>query len=128
MTTTDLRPARPPAAPGTERKRGLALGALAGVLGLACCVAPAAAALVGVTSATVAVDLGNRLYTDWGWAFKGAAVVFAGSAVWVQRRRAARCSVDRRPDIRRLALWVGGTGLATYGLLYLGTKALERLA
>lgn len=113
---------------GSERKRGIALGVLAGVLGLGCCVAPTAAALFGLTSAAAAVDIGNSLYGDWGWAFKGAAVAFAGAAVWIQRRRAVACAVDKRPDVRRLTLWLVVTGLGAYGLLYAGTKALARLA
>ncbi len=101
---------------------------MAGLIGLACCVGPAAAALVGLTSAAAAADLGNRLYSEWGWAFKLAAAVFAVAAVVVQRRRAASCPVDRRPDLRRLMLWLAGSALVAYGLLYAGTKALERLA
>lgn len=123
---TERSSSSPP--PTVERRRGLVLGAFAGVIGLACCVGPAAAALVGFTSAAVAADLGNRLYSDWGWAFKIAAVVFALAALVVQRRRAAACPADRRPDLRRLTLWLAGTALIAYGLLYIGTKALERLA
>lgn len=104
------------------------IGTLAGALGLGCCVAPAAAALVGMSSATAAVDLGNRLYGDWGWAFKGAALVFAGSAIWLQRRKAVRCPVDERPNVARTTVWTVGTGVVTYGALYAGTKALERFA
>ena len=128
MAISDTRRRRSSPTQHRERRRGVVIGTAAGVLGLGCCVAPAAAALVGATSATAAVDLGNRLYGDWGWAFKGAAVTFAGAAIWVQRRRARSCPTEERPDIRRLSLWMAGTGLATYGLLYAGTKALERLA
>jgi hypothetical protein len=111
-----------------ERRRGFALGTLAGTIGLGCCVYPAALALTGLSSATAAVALGNRLYADWGWAFKGAAVVFASGALYVQKRRSDRCPMEARPDVRRIALWLGGTGIATYALLYAGTKGLERLA
>lgn len=130
MIGTELRAEARPDARGqrSERKRGIALGVLAGLLGLGCCVAPTAAALLGLTSAAAAVDVGNLLYGDWGWAFKGAAVAFAVAAVWMQRRRAAACSVDRRPDIRRLTLWLVVTGLGAYGLAYAGTKALARFA
>ena len=128
MVTPDIGRRRSVVKQYGDRRRGVVIGTAAGMLGLGCCVAPAAAALVGATSATAAVDLGNRLYGDWGWAFKGAAVAFAGAAIWVQRRRARSCPIEERPDIRRLSLWIAGTGLATYGLLYAGTKALERLA
>jgi hypothetical protein len=90
-----------------SRRRGIVLGVLAGVLGLGCCVYPVVLVLLGLSSATAAVDLGNGLYSDWGWAFKGAAVVFAGAAVLIQRKRARACSVERRPNIARVALWLG---------------------
>ncbi len=104
------------------------LGVLAGTIGLGCCVYPIVLALVGVSSATAAVDLGNSLYGTWGWAFKGAAVAFAGGALWIQHRRAKVCELDRRPDLKRIALWLVGSGLAAYALLYLGTKGLASLA
>lgn len=130
MIGTEPRTEARPGARGqrSERKRGIALGVLAGVLGLGCCVAPTGAALLGLTSAAVAVDVGNSLYGDWGWAFKGAALAFAGGAVWIQRRRAAACSLDMRPDIRQLTLWLVVAGLGAYGLAYAGTKALARFA
>jgi hypothetical protein len=106
----------------------MTLGALAGTLGLGCCVYPAAMALVGASSATAAASLGNRLYDEWGWAFKGAALAFAGGALFLQRRRANRCPIDERPNMVKLAAWMGGTGVATYAALYAGTKALERFA
>ncbi|HYZ91072.1 MAG TPA: hypothetical protein VFA34_01610 [Actinomycetota bacterium] len=106
----------------------MALGTVAGALGLGCCVGPAVAALIGVSSASAAADLGNRLYADWGWVFKTGAVAFAGAALLLQRRRAQDCPIDERPSLRRVALWTLGTGLATYGALYAGTKALERFA
>ena len=111
-----------------ERRRGVTLGALAGTLGLGCCVYPAAMALIGASSATAAAALGNRLYDEWGWAFKGAAIAFSGGALLVQRRRADRCAADEQPNLLKLGAWMGGTGLATYALLYAGTKGLERLA
>lgn len=113
---------------GRERRRGVALGALAGTLGLGCCVYPAALALLGMSSASAAVAMGNRLYGEWGWAFKAGAVALAGSALALQRRRAQRCAIDDRPDMKRVALWTAGTGLATYAVLFAGTKALEKLA
>ncbi len=51
-------------------RRGTVLGIGLGVVGLGCCVGPAVAALLGITTATVAVDLATGLYEKWGWAFK----------------------------------------------------------
>ena len=62
------------------------------------------------------------------WAFKSAAVVFAGAAVLIQWRRAEACSVERRPNIAPVALWLVGVGVATYVSLYLATKFLSSLS
>ena len=120
--TTERAPGR------AERRRGVTLGAVAGTLGLGCCVYPTVMALVGASSATAAAALGNELYDEWGWAFKGAAIAFAGGALLIQRRRAKECPVNDRPNVAKLAGWMVGTGVATYALLYAGTKALENLA
>ncbi len=130
MVRTERRPAvrSPAAAAGSERRRGVALGALTGTIGLGCCVGPTILALLGLSSATAAASLGNHLYADWGWAFKGSAALFAATALAVQKRRAATCAIDERPDLGRMARWLAGSALISYGALYAGTKALEQLA
>jgi hypothetical protein len=120
----------PPIGPEREGARKLGrsglLGVVAGVVGLGCCVYPVALVLFGLASATEAVALGNRLFTQWGWAFKLAGVAFAGLAVFLQRRRAV-CVVGRPRTVRN-ALILFGAGLVTYGALYAVTTALGRLA
>lgn len=126
MTTTATPPsttARP-----VERRRGVLLGLVAGTIGIGCCVAPVVLVLLGLASGAAAVDLGNRLYGDWGWAFRGAAIAFTAVALVVQRRRAAACPADARPDVRRTALWLAGVGVLTYGALYGVTKLLASFA
>ncbi|MGH2751836.1 MAG: hypothetical protein ACRDK3_13335 [Actinomycetota bacterium] len=112
--------------PSERRPRGLLAGAAAGLVGLACCVGPAVAALLGLTSAAVAADLANTLYSQWGWAFKLAGISFAAGAVWLARRRARACPVDRRPNLKRFAAVLVVTGLAFYGGLYALTSWLEK--
>lgn len=104
------------------------LGLIAGTLGIGCCVGPAVLALTGLASASAAVAMGNRLYREWGWAFKLAAVCFALAALWLQRRRARSCPVGERPSSTRTLLWLAGTALGAYALLYAVTKGLSRLA
>ncbi|MEX2394702.1 MAG: hypothetical protein WD826_09525 [Actinomycetota bacterium] len=129
--TTDVPVSAPVSVPvsarGRERRRGTALGIIAGTIGLGCCVYPVVLVLFGLSSASAAVDLGNVLYGRFGWAFKGAAVAFAVAAVWIQRRRAMQCAVDRRPDVRRTTLWLVARGLAAYALLYAATKGLASI-
>jgi hypothetical protein len=56
---------------------GIAAGVLAQVIGIGCCVGPAAAALAGFASAAVAIDAANSLYSQSGWEFKLAGVAAA---------------------------------------------------
>ncbi len=126
MSTVDEIASRPVGKPTGERRRGAVLGVIAGVIGLGCCVYPVALVLLGLSSATAAVDLGNRLYGHWGWAFKGAAVSFAVLALWVQRRRYAACRTRERPNLFRVAAWLVGSGVVAYGALYAVTKLLAK--
>jgi hypothetical protein len=109
-------------------RRSALLGALAGIVGIGCCVYPVALVLLGLSSATAAVDLANVLFHEWGWAFRSAGLAFAVAALWIQRRRAKACPVDARPRLVRNALWIGLTAITTYGLLYGVTTWLGNLA
>lgn len=104
------------------------LGALAGAIGLGCCLYPVALVLLGISSAASAVSLGRYLYGTWSWAFRLAALAFAVAALLVQRRRARSCPADRRPHVGRTAAWLAGTGVLTYALLYALTTGLGALA
>ncbi len=45
---------------------GLTLGALAGLVGIACCVSPVVLVLLGLSSVSFAIGLGNTLYYEYG--------------------------------------------------------------
>jgi hypothetical protein len=100
------------------RERSVAIGALAGLVGISCCVYPIVLVLLGLSTAAAAVDLGNRLFDEWGWAFKSAGVLVAVAAIWVQRWRAKACAIDARPRLWRSIAIVGGVGVGTYAGLY----------
>jgi len=116
VRSTETDPARAgrrtPAA--VRPRRSALLGAVAGLIGIGCCVYPVTLVLVGLLSAAAGTDLANSLYDDWGWAFRSAGAVFALGALWVQRRRARACAIDARPSLTRTALWVVGAGVVTY--------------
>jgi len=112
-----MRPARPTA------RRGAVLGIGLGVVGLGCCVGPAVAAMLGITTATVAVDLATDLYEQWGWAFKLAAACLAILAVLLTRRTGSECSL-RKPRVGRFTAALALSAVATYALLYAGTTWL----
>jgi hypothetical protein len=115
-----------PAAVGP--RRSALLGAISGLIGIGCCVYPAALVLLGLSSAVAAVDLATTLYDEWGWAFRSAGGASALAAVWIQRRRARACSEDARPNLTRTVLWVAGAGVATYAAFYGFTTWLGSLA
>jgi hypothetical protein len=94
------------------------IGALAGLVGIACCVYPVVLVLLGLSTAAAAVDLGNTLFREWGWAFRltGASLIVV--AVIVQRRWARSCPVDQRPRIARNTLIMAAVAVTTYGALY----------
>jgi len=108
-------------------RRGTVLGIGLGVVGLGCCVGPAVAALLGITTATVAVDLATDLYAQWGWAFKFAAASLAILAVLIARRTGSQCSVGK-PRFGRFTAALVFSAVATYALLYAGTSWLGGLA
>jgi hypothetical protein len=116
-------------APAAVRpRRSALLGAIAGLIGIGCCVYPVALVLLGLSSAVAAVDLANVLFHEWGWAFKSAGAAFALAALWIQRRRALACPVDARPSLAGTALWIAAAGVATYAAFYGFTTWLGSLA
>jgi len=97
--------------------RGIVAGFVAGVVGIGCCVGPAVAALTGITSAAVAIDLADSLYSEWGWAFKLAGLASGTVAIGLTLRSRRSCRA-RSLGLLRYALIVIVTGVATYGALY----------
>lgn len=107
---------------GVRESRGIVTGVVGGVIALSCCVGPAVAALVGITSATVATDVATDLYGSWGWAFKLAGIAFATTAVVISVKRRRACGL--KPKVWRSVGVVALTGVVTYSLLYVGTTWL----
>ncbi|MEX2203381.1 MAG: hypothetical protein WD965_04775 [Actinomycetota bacterium] len=131
VLSTETDPSSPagPGIPAAVRpRRSSLLGSVAGLIGIGCCVYPVALVLLGLSSATAAVDLANVLFDEWGWAFRSAGAAFAVAALWVQRRRAQACPVDARPSLARNALWIVAAGVATYAAFYGFTTWLGSLA
>lgn len=109
-------------------RSGVTLGALAGLLGISCCVAPTVLALLGLSSVSFAISLGTTLYGRYGWFFRGAAVVLAALGVTHMLRRRQACSLRGAAGQWRLLLTVALAMAAVYGALYCLTTWLARLA
>lgn len=108
----------------TSPLRGRLLGALAGLLGIGCCIYPVALVLLGLATAAEAVALGNVLYGAWGWIFKIAGGVLAIGGIVLQLRKRGECSVAGARRNWRYVARVGGIGLAVYVVIYAVTKLL----
>ena len=120
---TDL--ARPLPVEEAARPRARRLGAVAGLLGIGCCIYPVVLVLFGLASATEAIALGKTLYGTWGWTFKLAGGALAAAGVMIQLRRRGECSIEGAKRNREYIIRVGLVGLAVYWLVYGITKALQ---
>ena len=85
-------------------RRGLLLGLASGLAAITCCVSPIVLVLLGVATAAEAVTLGDTLYYDYGWYFRGAGFGIAALAVYLFLRgprcvqRARRIPVPAHAD------------------------------
>jgi len=118
--------------PGRDRvpkdRSGLTLGVLAGLVGIACCVSPVVLVLLGLSSVSFALSLGNTLYYEYGWYFRGAALLLAAAGVVGILRRRKSCSVRGLREQWRLLLSVALAMVIVYGALYWLTSYLARIA
>lgn len=109
-------------------RAGWALGALAGLVGISCCVSPVVLVLLGLASVSFALSLGNTLYYEYGWYFRGtAALVAAVGVVGILRGRKA-CSLRGARSQWRLLLTVALVMVGVYVGLYWVTSYLARAA
>ncbi len=78
----------PKSSPSNDSKAILTFSLVAGIIGGLCCFTPIVVTLFGVTTITVAADLGNVLYGEYRWAFRLVALVFlaAGLVVYFRTR------------------------------------------
>ena len=114
------------AAPTEERqvRAGLLIGAVSGLTGIMCCVSPVVAVLLGIATAAQGVTLGDNLFYNYGWYFRGAGALVGVTAVVLHLRRRGACSVEGALRYRRMLAVLAGTALATYVGLFWFTKYL----
>ena len=83
-----------------DRKGIFLISALAGVIGGLCCATPIVLVLVGLASISVATSLGNVLYGDYRWAFRGVALAFLALGLVVYFRQRGICTLDQAKRAR----------------------------
>jgi hypothetical protein len=103
---------------------GLGIGVLGGLVGISCCVSPVVLYLLGVASATEAVAVGNRLYGEYAWYFRGVGLLIGGGAVALYLRRRNECDLRGARAQWRTIATAAAAGLVTYGALYALTTGL----
>ena len=72
---------------------GLWMGLVSGLTAIMCCVSPVVLVLIGAVTAVEAISLGDTLYYDYGWYFRGAGLLVGGVAVFIFLRRRNSCSI-----------------------------------
>ena len=105
-------------------RRGLLLGLASGLVAITCCVSPIVLVLLGVATAAEAVTLGDTLYYDYGWYFRGAGFGIAALAVYLFLRGRGVCNVRGAYRYRRMLIVLLASGAATYAGLFWFTKYL----
>ena len=105
-------------------RRGLLLGLTSGLAAITCCVSPIVLVLLGVATAAEAVTLGDTLYYDYGWYFRGAGFGMAALAVYLFLRGRGVCNVRGAFRYRRMLIVLVASGAATYAGLFWFTKYL----
>ena len=106
-------------------RRGLLLGLTSGLAAITCCVSPVVLVLLGVATAAEAVTLGDTLYYDYGWYFRGAGFGIAALAVYLFLRGRGVCNVRGAYRYRRMLIVLVASGTATYAGLFWFTKYLS---
>ena len=107
-------------------RTGVKLGMLSGLVGISCCVTPAVLALVGLSSVSFALSLGNTLYYQYGWYFRGAALVLASAGLYVNLKRRKACTLQGAKSQWRMIAAVFVSMAIVYWVLYLVTSSLGR--
>lgn len=100
----------------------------AGLAGISCCVGPTVLALLGLTSVSFAISLGNTLYYRYGWYFRGAALVLAVAGVVSLLRKRKSCTIRGAQEQWRLLVTVVAAMVVVYAGLYWLTTWLARAA
>ncbi len=109
-------------------RAGLTLGIVAGLAGISCCAGPAVLALLGLSSVSFAISLGNTLYYQYGWYFRGAALVLAAAGVAGLLRKRQACTLRGAREQWRLFLTVAAAMAVVYAGLYWLMTWLARAA
>ena len=89
---------------------------------------PVVLVLLGLSTASVAIALGNTLYDDYGWYFRVVGLSFAVAGVIALLRARRSCSIRGARREWQLLVMTAMTMVIVYGALYWVTTWLASLA
>ncbi len=99
-----------------------------GVIGIGCCVSPIFLVILGLTSASAAVDLAYDLYADFRWHFRVLGLILLSFSLYYYLRKRNQCSIHGAYKNRSFILGSSAIFLVTYLIFYFLTTLLGRLA
>ena len=101
------------------------MGILSGLVAITCCTSPVVLVLLGLATIAEATSLGNTLYYTYGWAFRGAGLLFAAGAFYLYLRGRRSCSLSGLRRHKGAALALVLSGAAVYAGMFWFTKYLS---
>jgi uncharacterized membrane protein len=108
-------------------KSWLGIGAIGGTIALLCCVSPVVLVLLGLSTATVAIALGNNLFSNYKLYFIGASLLFMAGAITYKLKKQNQCSISGvRKNLNKILLTMI-IGIVVYIFWYIFTTWLGNL-
>ena len=72
----------------------LGIGAITGSIAILCCISPVILVLLGLSSVTAAIALGNNLFSNYKFYFIGVSVLFLIIAIFFYLKKKNQCSLS----------------------------------
>ena len=104
------------------------IGIISGTIALLCCISPVILVLLGLSSVTAAIALGNNLFNNYKLYFIGASAVFLVGAILYKLKKQNQCSLSgARKNLNKILLTLI-IGVVVYIIWYVFTSWLAKLA
>ena len=111
-----------------EKKSIFTLGAIAGTIGILCCVSPIVLVLLGLSTVSAAIALGNNLFTNYKIYFISASVLFLAVAITFYLKKKNQCSLSGVRKNLNMIIFTVFVAVLVYIFWYYFTTWLASLA
>ena len=106
----------------------LGIGAITGSIAILCCISPIILVLLGLSSVTAAIALGNNLFANYKFYFIGASLLFLFIAIYFYLKKKNQCSLSGvRKNVNQIIIIVF-VAILVYILWYYFTTWLGNTA